>query len=75
MEPDNAKKSVTFRVPTRSMIAPICIEKNRERSARIEIAIPIQKALAPISSAQSGTIRVSIGIWLRLKNPVANIAL
>jgi len=56
------------------MTAPICIEKNKERSARIEIAIPIQKALAPISNAQRGTIRVSIGIWLRLKKPVAKIA-
>ena len=36
--------------------------------------MPIQKALAPRSRAQSGTISVIIGIWLRLKKPVAKTA-
>ena len=56
------------------MTAPVWIAKNIASKARAAIAIPIQKALAPISSAQSGTIRVIIGIWLRLKKPVANTA-
>ena len=41
---------------------------------RIAIAMPIQNAVAPMSSAQSGTISVIIGIWLKLKNPVPNTA-
>ena len=56
------------------MMAPVWIEKNIAMSARIAIAMPIQNALAPISSAQSGTSSVIMGIWLRLKKPVANTA-
>ena len=66
--------SVMRRVPSRSITAPAWMEKNIASAARIEIAMPIQKAVAPMSSAHKGIISVIIGIWLRLKNPVPNTA-